>query len=235
MDEKQRAERVARAAAGDADALQQLIVHYHPILHHALETHIDAALRGHVDPADVLQQTYVAAFRALSAPHQSPSGSEGRVQSPSGSEGPAPDPRPLPHFDSPAGFYKWLETIALNQLRDLERALRRQKRDVARQARDAPNLGDSCPNLLNRLAGRDSTPSRRVGRAEAVAAVLSCLARLNDDQRTVVRLRFLEDIPVTEIAQRLGKTETAVYTLCHRGLKSLRERMVSITRYLTHL
>ena len=225
MDEQQRTERVARVLAGAADALQQLIVHYHPILHHAVETHVDAALRSRIDPDDVLQQAYVAAFRALSAPRQSPSGSDG----------PAPDPQPAPHFDSPASFYKWLETIALNQLRDLERALRRQKRDVARQARDVPNLSDSCPNLLNRLAGRDSTPSRRVGRAEAVAALLSCLARLNDDQRAVVRLRFLEDVPVAEIAQRLGKPATAVYTLCHRGLKSLRERMVSITRYLTHL
>ncbi len=231
MDERERAAQVERVAAGDADALQRLIIHYHPILRQVVETRIDAAFRGHIDADDVLQQAYVAAFRVLAAPRQSPSASEGPV---SAIQNPNSKIQNL-HFDSPAGFYKWLEAVACNQLRDMERALRRQKRDVARQARSVPNPSASYPSLLHRLAGRESTPSRRIGREEAVAAVLSCLARLNDDQRAVVRMRFLEDVPVAEIARRLDKTETAVYTLCHRGLKALRERMVSITRYLTHL
>ena len=65
--------------------------------------------------------------------------------------------------------------------------------------------------------------------------MMTSLARLSEDQRAVVQLRFLEDVPVAEIARRLGKTETAVYMLCHRGLKSLRELLGSLTQYLTKL
>jgi len=46
---------------------------------------------------------------------------------------------------------------------------------------------------------------------------MTSLACLPDEQRAVVRLRFLEGVPVAEIAERLGKTEAAVYALCDRG------------------
>ena len=110
-----------------------------------------------------------------------------------------------------------------------------QKRDVAREVRDAPDATASYPDLVHRLAGGESTPSHRVAREEAVAAVLSSVARLTDDQRDVVRLRFLEGRSVAEVAERLGKTEPAIHMLCHRVLKVLRERMVSISRFLTRV
>jgi RNA polymerase sigma-70 factor (ECF subfamily) len=70
---------------------------------------------------------------------------------------------------------------------------------------------------------------------EAIAALLSSLARLTDDQREVIRLRFLEGRPVAEIAGRLDKTEAAIHMLSHRGLKALEELMGSITQYLSGL
>jgi RNA polymerase sigma-70 factor, ECF subfamily len=205
------------ASAGAADALQRLIVHYHATLRGAVAAAVPAKLRTRLEPDDILQQAYIAAFQALG---QSPSGSAGHV------------------FNTLAGFYKWLEAIALNQLKDAGRALHRGKRDIGRVV---PNVGRgggaasaaSYPDLLARVSAGDSTPSRALRREEASAAVLTCLARLKDDQREVVRLRFLEDVPVAEIAERLGKTETAVYTLCHRGLKALRELLGPITRLLT--
>lgn len=65
--------------------------------------------------------------------------------------------------------------------------------------------------------------------------LLSSLAHPTDDQREIIRLRFLESRPVAEIAARLGKTEAAVHMLSHRGLKSLEELMGSITLYLSGL
>lgn len=241
MNEKQRAELVAAVNAGDADALQGLMVHYHAVLHEVVAGRLPAALRPHVQPEDVLQDAYAAAFEALKQPSTvslQPLTGSGPVKgqpSASGAESPAPCAGP-PRFDHAGHFYKWLEQIALNRLRDIERALRSRKRDVGRRAtlggRDART---SCLNLIERVGATDSTPSQRLAQDEAIAAALSSLARLKPDQRAVVRLRILEDIPVAEIAQRLGKTETAVYTLCHRGLKALRERMASLTRYLTQL
>lgn len=205
MDEGERAADIERAVAGDGDALQRLIVEYHAVLHRTVAAARDAELQTRIDPDDVLQQAYVSAF-------------EGVVNC---------------QFDGPAPFYKWLETIALTRLKDQQRALRRRKCDVAREVRPAADPMASYPDLVNRLAGPDSTPSRQVAKGEAVAAVLSCLARLNEEQRAVVRLRFLEGRSVADVAAQLGKTEAAIHMLCHRGLKSLRERMVSISRFLT--
>lgn len=205
MDERERAADVERAAGGDADALQRLIVQYHAALRGIVTGALDGDLRRRIDPDDVLQQAYVAAFKGVASCR----------------------------FDGPGAFYKWLETIALSQLEDLQRAERRAKRDAAREVRPVADATASYPDLVHHLASSDSTPSRQVARAEAVAAVMSCLARLNDEQRDVIRLRFLEGRPVADVAARLGKSEAAIHMLCHRGLKALRERMVSISQFLT--
>lgn len=205
MDEPSRSLDVQRAAAGDADALQRLIVHYHGPLRGRIQGLIHHEMRSRVDPDDVLQQAYVAAFRTVASCR----------------------------FDGPAAFYGWLETIAVSRLRDQERAWRQEKRDVAREAAQPPSLTASLPALIDRLSASEPTPSRRMAHKEAVAALMSSLARLSDDQRTVVRLRFLEGRSVAEIAQRLGKSEPAIHMLCHRGLKALRTLMQSITSFLS--
>jgi RNA polymerase sigma factor (sigma-70 family) len=75
--------------------------------------------------------------------------------------------------------------------------------------------------LIAQLRASSTTPSRALSRKEAVALLQIALARLPEAQRTIIRLRFFEDVPVTEIAQRLGKGEMAVYQAIHRGLKRL--------------
>jgi RNA polymerase sigma-70 factor (subfamily 1) len=207
MDEPERARQVQLAAAGDLDALQRLVVHYHAPLCGVVERAIEPTLRPYLDPEDVLQEAYVTAFKTVADCT----------------------------FDGPGGFYKWLEKLAHNQLKPQQRALRRQKRDVARNVAHQRPAGASYPDLLHRLASTESSPSRRVAKHEASAAVMASLARLTDDQRAVIRMRILEDRPAAEVATALGKSEPAVHMLCHRGLKELRRLLVSITRYLTRL
>ena len=312
MDEAQAAEQLELAVAGDQDAWQRLIVHYHGPLRHKLAARMDDAVRRQLDVDDVLQDAYVAAFKALAVPPRErkrpatpnrdreraakpnrerkrpakPNRERKRPASDVASDAPPAEHTPRgtavpagsspsqgtadtavppaehapggtavpavsspsqdtadtavppigpPSFDSPAGFYKWLETIAFNRLRDQQRALHRQKRDIAREAADRPDPSTSYPDLLNRVSAGQGTPSRHVAKDEATAAVMSSLARLTDEQRAVVRLRFLEGRSVAEIAAELGKTEDAVHKLSFRGLKNLRRILVSITRYLSHL
>lgn len=204
MTDDEQARQVKQAVTGDLDALQRLIVGYHPALRVAVNSKLDGASRRHVDAEDVLQEAYAAAFKDVTGCQ----------------------------FTSAAAFYKWLETIALDRLRDKQRALRRKKRDIAREVQPA-TLSASAPDLLNRIASPDSTPSRKLARDEAISALLTSLARLTQDQRDVVRLRYLEHMPVAEVAAKLGKTEAAVHMLCHRGLKALRTFMVSISRYMS--
>lgn len=209
MTEGDRAELVMASVAGDADALQKLILNYHRPLYCTVEGRIKPALRRHIDADDVLQQTYVAAFQSI-----------GRCA-----------------FDGPGGFYKWLEAIALEKLMHVERDLRRLKRDIGREMHDgsqapASNCGDtSYPDIFARLSDGGSTPSRQLSRVEAAAVVMSSLARLTADQRTVIQMRFLQDRAVEEIAAALGKSSDAVYMLCHRGLKELQQLLVATSQF----
>ncbi|MCB9852586.1 MAG: sigma-70 family RNA polymerase sigma factor [Phycisphaerales bacterium] len=195
--------------SGDADALQRLLVHYHDILLRKIDAEIGFGVRRYLDSEDVLQNAYAAAFNSI-----------GKCD-----------------FDGPGGFYAWLEAIALEKLRTAVRDLRRKKRDIRRE-HHADSFGaagantTSYPDLFAVLTSGQSTPSRQLANREAGAALVSSLARLSDPQRAVIRMRFLEDRPVAEIAAVLGKSEDAVYMLCHRGLKSLQDHLGSISRHL---
>jgi len=89
--------------------------------------------------------------------------------------------------------------------------------------------------MVNAECWLNGSPSRELAKAEVSAALTSSLARLTDDQREVVRLRFLEGWAVDEVASRLDKSEAAIHMLCHRGLKDLRKVMLSMTRFLSSL
>jgi RNA polymerase sigma-70 factor, ECF subfamily len=91
----------------------------------------------------------------------------------------------------------------------------------------------SYADLLDRLGGSGLTPSRIMAKDEACAALISSLARLPDDQRRALQMRFFEGSPVPEVAAALGKSENAVCVLCHRALKELGRLMGSITLYMS--
>ena len=234
MTEAERSHQVARAADGDADALQRLLVEYHDALHRLVDGAIDSSLRRRIEPEDVLQDAYVAAFRALKPAARRSDADEGACTSSdrgvagAANENPGAVTPERPRFDGAAHFYKWLERIVLNKVREVARGARRQKRNIAREVAARSQTTTSYPELLQRITGTGTTPSRAATRRESIGALLTSLARLSDEQRAAVRLRFLEDVSVAEIAARLGKTETAVYTLCARGLKALRERLESL-------
>jgi len=203
MDEQARLGQVRAAQEGDPNALQRLIVEYHPVLHRRLMREARRQPPLIPDIEDILQDAYIAAFQGIKGCS----------------------------FDTPAAFYRWIETITLYCLKDRKRASLRKKRDVRRVVALATPDRTSYMEFSQQLLADVSTPSRQLGRAETVAVLLTSLARLSDDQRNVVLLRFLEGLSVAEIAERLGKTEDAIHALCRRGLKSLRELMGSLSRY----
>ena len=53
-------------------------------------------------------------------------------------------------------------------------------------------------------------------------AILQKLQYLNDQQREVLILRFIEELSIAETAQVMQKSEGAVKALQHRALESLR-------------
>ena len=196
---------IAKAVGGDADALQVLLIQHHEALRAKVVAGMGSAVDRHVDADDVLQDAYAKAFRAVTECS----------------------------FENPRAFHAWLDGVVMNTLRDQHRFLRRKKRDIRRDAHRATRTSESYEQLFERMVATDTTPSRKVAKTEAAAAVVSSLARLTDEQRRVVQLRFLEGWDVAEVARYLDKSEAAVHMLCHRGLTALHEVMLSVSRFFS--
>ncbi|MGD8450816.1 MAG: sigma-70 family RNA polymerase sigma factor [Phycisphaerae bacterium] len=183
-------ELVARACAGDADALQTLLVREHARLRRLVDEAIGARYRRYVDAEDVLQDAYAALFAGGLSP-------QGDV--------------------SPAAFQRWVERVALNKLRDMQRALRRRRRDI-----DRNRHADTHGNLMAKLTSSGTTPSGAMAQEEMRAKVRIALARLSEAYREVIRLRIMEGRSPADVAERLGFSRPAVSMLLFRALKRLR-------------
>lgn len=109
-------------------------------------------------------------------------------------------------------FRSWVLTIAHRRLVDERRRLARQREDAAEpgdleEATDSALVaGDAADDALARIGTED---------------VRELLDRLTDDQRAVILLRVVAQLPVKETARVLGKRQGAVKTLQRRALARL--------------
>lgn len=88
----------------------------------------------------------------------------------------------------------------------------------ARQAhRRAVLLDDEVMDLLDRTWGERDAVSDR----DELERLETCLERLGPSARTLIRLRFAEDLAGTDIAVRTGRTVAAVHTSFSRIYKAL--------------
>ncbi len=106
------------------------------------------------------------------------------------------------HATSP--LLAWLYTIARNLITDHYR----------QASRVSP--------LNERTAMSTHDPTEEVHRRIREAELRTALKRLNEEQRQVVILKFIERRSNVQIATLLGKTEGAVKSLQHRALDALR-------------
>ena len=101
-----------------------------------------------------------------------------------------------------AALRRWVFSIAHNRAMD----------DHRRRSRDRSQLSDDVVDARIVDAPRDPVDPELV---EALAA-------LSADQREVVLLRFVADLPIDAVARVTGRTPGAVKALQHRALENLR-------------
>lgn len=106
-------------------------------------------------------------------------------------------------------FRAWLLTIAHRRLIDSYR------RD-GRRLEDPAVLGEGGIDVID----LSNLESESLSRLQA-AGVLAAIDRLTEDQRAVLLLRAVADLPIRDIAEVVGKPETAVKALLRRALASL--------------
>ncbi len=200
-------ELIAQAVDGDRNALAALLWQHYGKLAGYIKRALPEDLISVTAVEDVIQETHIEVFRTIAK-------FEARGD---------------------AAFYRWLVTIARQRLLDQIKAHRRKKRGGGRKrVRRQPNAAaSSVGTLLNVVAAETHTPSRSAARRERERAIAVGLASLKEDYREALRLRYLEGLPVAEIARRMDRTERAVHMLCNRGLKRLREALGNASRYMT--
>jgi RNA polymerase sigma-70 factor (ECF subfamily) len=87
---------------------------------------------------------------------------------------------------------------------------------------------------LERVASGEASAEEQAAKEEDYAAVQRALAELPPDQQSALILRYIEGRSNEEIASVLGKNEAAVRQLQSRGLKRLRDLLITETSLPTH-
>jgi RNA polymerase sigma-70 factor (ECF subfamily) len=112
----------------------------------------------------------------------------------------------------------WFTTIARNLILDHVKSSRVQRETVTAEVADAST------------DDRQESPEQVVIRRDAAADVRRRVGALPTDQQECIRLRYLQELSVTETAAAMGRNEGAVKALAHRGLEGLRASMAKDAR-----
>ena len=193
---------VERASQGDADALEELLRAHGPVVQARLS--INERWRRLLEPADVMQVTYLEAFLRVGA---------------------------LRARDA-SGFEAWLERIARNNLNDAVRALGRDKRPDGAHRITHGASANTERTLLDRLARETRSITRVASARESVEHLRVALERLPETYQHVVRTCDLEERPVSEVAEELGRSSGAVHMLRARAHDRLRELLADVAENL---
>jgi len=78
---------------------------------------------------------------------------------------------------------------------------------------------------LEAWGGSCEGPEYSVGAQLEYEEIYRSLQDLTHDQRVVIQLRFIANMSIQEVAEKLGRSEGSVKALQHRGLQSLAKRL----------
>lgn len=197
---------VVAAIGGDRVALERLLLAQYDGLARRVGSKLPTRLQATQAVEDILQQTFLQAFRDI-----------GRFTPRAG-----------------ASFGDWIAKIAEHRLLDAIKQHDRQKRGGDWGRVEEGNGDDSrWAPLLDWIANDDAPASSIVARSEALHALQVALAALDQDQREAIRLRLLEGQTLEETAVALNRTPDAIRGLVHRGKQKLRDAMGRASQWIS--
>lgn len=109
----------------------------------------------------------------------------------------------------------WLFSIARNVAIDFFR----------KQKSSKEKLLDQFEGQANQLKNGHLIPEEIAVQKDEIKLIYKCLEYCTLDQRTVIILRYIHDLSISETAKALGWSESKVKTTQHRSLKMLKKQM----------
>ncbi|MEZ6091137.1 MAG: RNA polymerase sigma factor [Pirellulaceae bacterium] len=199
-------ELVRRFIGGDRAALEELLLRNYDWLEAYISGLISKEQRNLVQIEDVIQEVYLRVFRKLDSFEP-----EGRGQ-----------------------LFSWLQTIARNTLFDILRTQKRKRKSIPAVSNQVlSNEGDELQSFIEQLAaGDDSRVTRFVQAKELRQAFWVALTTLTDDYRRTIELLYIEEKPIEEVAEALGKSVDAIRGIRTRARNQLREALVRLSLYV---
>ena len=193
---------LALAKQGDESAKGELLNRFRPYLNVIAQRHLDERLQSRLDYADVVQITFLEAFRDFDSFRG----------------------------DTVESLLAWLRHILRNNVSTAhQHHLTAQKRSARKEVtlRISSESGGSSLGMQDILPSESSSPSQRMMRDEASVVLATCLEQIPETQRDAIRMRYLDGVSLKEISDRTSKSEMAVAGLLKRGLRALRDEMAT--------
>ncbi len=196
-------ELLAKARAGEADALGELCALYRNYLRMVVRTGLGPRLRERVELSDVVQEALVEVVRQF------------------------------PQFtgENEAALVGWLRRLVGQKLADLGRYHSRVKRAGAgtaiplEAAAGRLGPGEEGGRLLDVLALSQTSPSQSVSRREQTVLLADALAALPSPEADVLWLYYAENLSFEAIGGRFGMSRKSIRGIMVRGLKRLKRTL----------
>jgi RNA polymerase sigma-70 factor (ECF subfamily) len=192
---------VARAKAGDTDALNDLFTRYHQLMVEVARRRIGPRLRAKEEPDDLAQTTFREATRDF-ANYE---------------------------YRGESSLVRWLIQILQNKIRDKAEFYSASKRDLSRE-RTMDAAPQSEPESMPTLEPQsmDLSVTMQVQRVENYAHLRKALAELSPEHREAITLVFFQGMQLKEAGVLLGgKSEDAVRMTLRRAEARLHEILKS--------
>ena len=198
MVDKDNAAELVDLETGGEHALATLFSRYENRLNRMVTFRLDRRLCGRVDPADVLQETYLDVSGRL----------EGYLRDPA-----------VPVF-------VWLRNMTLQVLVNVHRRhLGTKKRDASLEVplRQGSSPLATSVSLAARLVADLTSPSQAAMREEMLRELHQAFESMDPIDREVLALRHFEDLGNNEVAQVLGIQKSAASNRYVKALKRLKQ------------
>lgn len=187
-------------------AVADLFARYEDTLRRMVYVRLDKRLHGRVDPADVLQESYMEAARRI----------EQFIADPA------------------VPLFVWLRQLTIQVLIDLHRRhlgakMRDARQEISLNGSPRDPLGTS-QSLAAHLVADWTSPSQAAIREETLAQLRAALETMDPIDREILALRHFEELGNNEVAAILGLQKSAASNRYVRALRRLKQILSSLSQ-----